>query len=104
MDGYQINFYTLQNRKHQDQAVSEWLVDKAQILGIRGATVIHGEESYGRDGRVHATRFFEQAEQPMIVLMVVSDTEATALFNLIEETQLKVFYTRTRLEYGYTCA
>lgn len=102
MDGYQINFYTLQSRRHQDQLVTEWLVDKAQVVGIMGATVIRGEESYGSDGRIHATRFFEQAEQPMIVLMVVSDAQSDTLFSMIKETGLKVFYTRTRLEYGYT--
>ena len=100
MQGYQVNFYTLQNRKHQEQSVSEWLVDKAQMIGIRGATVIHGDEGYGSDGRLHAARFFEQAEQPMLVVMVVSDTQCAKLFSLIRETGLKVFHTRTLVEYG----
>lgn len=103
MDGYQINFYTLQSRRHQDQTVTEWLVDKAQLVGIMGATVIRGEESYGSDGRIHATRFFEQAEQPMIVLMVVTESQSDALFSMIKETELKIFYTRSRIESGYTC-
>ncbi len=102
MKGYQVNFYTLQNRKHQEQAVSEWLVDKAQMLGIRGATVIHGDEGFGSDGRLHATRFFEQAEQPMIVVMVLTEAQNGQLFSLITETGLKVFHTRTPVEYGYT--
>lgn len=104
MQGYQLNFYTLQNRKHQDQTVSEWLVDKAQMIGIRGATVIYGDESFGSDGRLHATRFFEQAEQPLLVVMVVSDQECAQLFAMIHETGLKVFYTRVPVEYGYTGA
>ena len=100
MQGYQVNFYTLQNRKHQEQSVSEWLVDKAQMIGIRGATVIHGDEGFGSDGRLHATRFFEQAEQPIIVIMVVTATEADAILNLVKEAGLKMFYTKIPVEFG----
>ncbi len=102
MMGYQVNFYTLQNRKHQHQPVSEWLVDKAQVMGIRGATVLHGDESFGSDGRIHAARFFEQAEQPMIVVMVMSETQCAQFFELIRSSALNVFYTRTAVEYGYS--
>lgn len=102
MQGYQVNFYTLQNRKHQHQPISEWLVDKAQMMGIRGATVLHGDESFGSDGRIHAARFFEQAEQPMIVVMVMSETQCAQFFELIHSSELKVFYTRTPVEFGYT--
>ncbi len=100
MNGYQINFYTLQNRKHQDQPIAEWLLEKAQVMGIRGATVIHGDESFGSDRRIHATRFFEQAEQPVLVVMVVTETESNTLFDLIQSTGIKIFYTKTAVEFG----
>ncbi len=38
MNGYQINFYTLQNRKYQDQPIAEWLLEKAQDHGHPSAT------------------------------------------------------------------
>src|SRR5574343_224887 len=100
MNGYQINFYTLQNRKHQDQPIAEWLLEKAQIMGIRGATVIHADESFGSDRQIHATRFFEQSEQPVMVIMVVSELEAQHLFDLIKSTAIKLFYTKTPVEFG----
>lgn len=100
MNGYQINFYTLQNRKHQDQPLAEWLLEKAQIMGIRGATVIHADESFGSDRQIHATRFFEQSEQPVMVIMVVSEQEAKTLFELIKSTNIKLFYTKTPVEFG----
>ena len=37
-------------------------------------------------------------------VMVVNDQECTQLFALINETGLKVFYTRAPVEYGYTGA
>ncbi len=100
MNGYQINFYTLQNRKYQDQPLAEWLLEKAQIMGIRGATVIHADESFGSDRQIHATRFFEQSEQPVMVIMVVSEHEAKTLFELIKSTNIKLFYTKTPVEFG----
>ena len=100
MNGFQINFYTLQDRKHQNQPVAEWLLENAQIMGIRGATVFHAEESFGSDRHIHATRFFEQAEQPVMVLMVVTEAEAKSLFDLIQGAGIKIFYTKTAVEFG----
>ncbi|MGV0952801.1 MAG: DUF190 domain-containing protein [Fluviibacter sp.] len=100
MTGYEIAFYTLQNREYQHQPIAEWLVTQALDLKISGATVIHGAESYGRDGRVHAARFFEQAEQPVIVVMVVSEENARKLFELVKLHDLRIFYTKTPVEYG----
>jgi hypothetical protein len=38
----------------------------------------------------------------MIVVMVLTETQTEQLFSLIAETGLKVFHTRTPVEYGYT--
>jgi PII-like signaling protein len=100
MTGYQISFYTLQDRKYQNQPVAEWLLEKAQAMGIRGATIIDANESFGSDRRIHAARFFEQAEQPVLVIMIVTEEEAQALFTLIESTQIKLFYTKTAVDFG----
>lgn len=100
MTGYQINFYTLQDRKYQNQPIAEWLLEKAKVMGIRGATVIHADESFGSDRRIHAARFFEQAQQPVLVIMIVTEEEAQALFALIESIQVKLFYTKTAVEFG----
>ena len=100
MNGFQINFYTLQDREYQHQPIADWLVEQARSLKIRGTTVIHGAESYGRDGRLHSARFFEQAEQPIIVIMVVSGTEADAILNLVKQAGIKMFYTKAPVEFG----
>ena len=100
MNGFQINFYTLQNREYQHQPISDWLVEQAQILKIRGVTVIHGAESFGRDGKLHSARFFEQAEQPVIVVMVVTEQEAESILDLVKEAGIKMFYTKTLVEFG----
>ena len=102
MMGYQLNFYTLHNREYQHHPIADWLIETAQGIGISGATVVHGDASYGSDGRIHSARFFEQAEQPMIIVMVVTDTQCDKMLELVQATGLKIFYTRAKVEYGYT--
>lgn len=100
--GYQINFYTLQDREYEHQPIADWLVETAHGIGISGATVVHGDASFGGDGRMHSARFFEQAEQPMIIVMVVTEEQCEKLLGLIQTSGLKIFYTRAKVEYGYT--
>lgn len=102
MTGYQLNFYTLQNREHHHQPIADWLVETAHEIGISGATVLHGDASYGSDGRIHSARFFEQSEQPMIVVMVVTESQCAQILERIQVTGLKIFYTRAMVDYGYT--
>lgn len=100
MNGYQINFYTLQNRKVAGKPVADWLIEKAQGLGIRGATVLHGDESFGSDHRIHSLHFFEQTEQPIVIVMILSEAEATQIFALVKTSGAKLFYTKTPVEFG----
>jgi PII-like signaling protein len=100
MNGYQVTFYTLQNRKVEGKAVTDWLVEKAQTLGIRGVTVLHGDESFGHDHRVHSLHFFEQAEQPVVVVMVLGASEVAPLFDLLKNNDAQIFYTKAPLEFG----
>lgn len=40
MKGYQVTFFTQQDRHHAHKPVSEWLMLTARELGIRGATIV----------------------------------------------------------------
>ena len=40
MNGYQITFFTQQDRRHRGKPMADWLVVLAGELGLRGATVI----------------------------------------------------------------
>ncbi len=102
MQGYQLTFLTQQNRSHDHQPLAEWLLQAAKRLGIRGATLIAAAEGLGHDQRIHSARFFDLADQPQEILMVVSEAEADALFALIAQEKVKVFYVKTPVEFGTT--
>lgn len=102
MQGYQLTFFTQQNRKHGGFPISEWLIREARSLGISGATLIAASEGFGRHGKLHAARFFEQTDQPQELTMAVTQPELQILFARLKDEDVQVFYTLVPVEYGMT--
>lgn len=48
MQGYQLTFFTQQERTHQQQPLARWRVEQARQLGLRGATLQGGQVYYTR--------------------------------------------------------
>jgi PII-like signaling protein len=100
MKGYQVTFFTQQNRRHHHKQLAEWLMLAARDLGVRGATILAASEGYGAHRRVHSAHFFELADQPQEVVMAVSEDEAQRLFEYLEQEKVHVFYVKTPVEFG----
>lgn len=100
MKGYQITFFTHQDRRHRHKPVAEWLLHAARDIGIRGATVIAGSEGYGQHRRIHSAHFFELADQPQEVVMAVSEDESDRLFEMLRAEGVHLFYVKTPVEFG----
>ena len=99
--GYQLIFYTEQNRTHHHQPIGEWLFELVRSMKIRGATLTTGVEGIGHDHRVHLVHFFDVTEQPVVVTMVVSEEECTRLLTHIRgEVDLQLFYVKMPVEFG----
>jgi len=102
MQGYQLTFFTQQDRMHGRHGLADWLVEEARRLGIGGATLIAAAEGFGHHGKMHSARFFELADQPLEVAMAVSAEEADRLFLRLREEGINIFYVKTPIEYGMT--
>lgn len=100
MKGYQLTFFTQQDRRHRHEPLAEWLLLAARDLGIGGATIIPASEGYGHDRRIHSAHFFELADQPQEVLMAVSDDECERLFDLLKNEGVYLFYMKSPVEFG----
>jgi PII-like signaling protein len=100
MNGYQITFFTQQDKRHHGKALADWLVHVAQEMGLRGATLVAASEGFGHHGRMHAAHFFELADQPLEVTMALTDDEAERLFGRLREENVHVFYVKTAVEFG----
>jgi PII-like signaling protein len=100
MNGFQLTFFTQQDRRHQHQPLSEWLILAARDLGIRGATLVAGSEGFGQHRRIHSARFFELADQPQEIVMAVSEEESARLFDLLQREGVHLFYVKAPVEFG----
>jgi PII-like signaling protein len=62
--------------------------------------VVAGAEGFGHHGRIHSARFFELADQPMAIIMAVTEEEADRFMNHLREAAVTIFYVRTPIEFG----
>lgn len=102
MQGFQLSFFTEQDRRIDGEPLVDWLLAEARRLGIGGATVIPASEGYGRSGRLHAAHFVELADQPLEITMALTAEQVERLFQRLRQADLRLFYIKTPIEYGTT--
>lgn len=100
MKGFQITFYTQQMCRQHGKPLADWLIQLARELKIHGATEVVATKGVGKHHHIHSAHFFELADQPIMVIMVVTPEEAELLFNRLETEQVKVFYVKYEVEFG----
>lgn len=100
MKGYQLSFLTVQGHRHGGKTVADWLMHLVKEMGLRGATLIAGSEGFGKHGRIHSAHFFELSDQPIEVVVAVTEEEADALLERIRKENVHVFYVKAPVEFG----
>jgi hypothetical protein len=88
MNGYQITFFSHQDRRFKGKQIGDWLLQLVKEL------------SFARGGRMHSAHFFELADQPIEVLVAVTTEEATRLFERLKAEGVHLFYVKTPVEFG----
>lgn len=99
--GSQLTLHASRGLRKGRQSAVDWILETARAAGAHGATVIEGCEGFDAHGRLHAARFFELADEPAIVVIVADDPAIDALLAALGRGGIALFYTRTRLEFGY---
>lgn len=64
MKGYEITFFTQQDRLHGLKQISEWLLLTARNLGPRGATIVTGSEGCGHNRHILLPAFLSWQTTP----------------------------------------
>jgi PII-like signaling protein len=100
MNGYQITFFTQQDKRHHGQPIGEWLLMLAREMELPGATLVAGSEGFGHHRRIHSAHFFELADQPQEVQMAVNREDAERLFERLRQEGVHLFYVKTPVEFG----
>jgi len=102
MQGFQLTFFTQQDRRHGALPLGEWLIQEARKLGVAGATMIAATEGFGHDGRLHSAHFFELADQPLEIVLAISEQDAARLFDRLRDEKINIFYVKIPIEFGMT--
>ena len=100
MNGYQITFFTQQDKRHHGKRLADWLVHLAKEMNLPGATLIAGSEGFGHHRRIHSAHFFELADQPLEVQMALSADDTERLFTRLREEGVHLFYVKSPIEFG----
>jgi len=98
--GYQLTFFTRQDCTFGNQPLGQWLLELARELGLKGATVSGGLEGVGHDGRVHMVNLYDLSEQPLKIVMVVSEVDYRRLLQRLEQEPVSIFCTAAEVEFG----
>lgn len=102
MEGYVVTFFTQEIREHNKTSLANWIIEEAKKLGVRGATLLSGQEGFGDDGRFHSACYFDLEDRPQQVVLALTYEEFDMLFLRIKENKLRIFYTKVQAEFGYT--
>lgn len=100
MKGYQITFFTHQDKRHHGKPLGDWLVKLAKDMGLPGATLIAGGKGFGHHRRMHSAHFFELADQPQEIQMAASIEDTERLFERLKAEGVHLFYIKSLVEFG----
>ena len=73
-------------------------------LGLRGASLLKGGESFRGERRVHSAHFFELSDQPVEALAAATQEEAARLPERLTAENVCLFYVRTTTAFGVNSA
>ncbi len=99
MNAVAIRFYVHHTRRHGKALLFEWLLERAQNIGIHGGSAFQAIAGFGRHGIIHEQRFFEvAADLPVMVEFIVTPAEADQLLELVRNEKIHTLCTRTPQE------
>lgn len=101
VEGSYLRFYVHENHRVHGRLMWEWLLEQANKLGIRGGSAFKAIAGFGRDHRLHESRFFELAGAVAVeVEFIVNDGEAAQLLDLLKRERVRLFYARIPARFG----
>jgi PII-like signaling protein len=105
VNGTYLAFYVQENRRLHHMLAYEWLLEKAQELGIHGGSAFRALAGYGRHGGLHEEHFFElQGDVPVQVGFAITDAQADRFLERVGEEKVSLSYVRFPIDFGLTGA
>ena len=101
MQGSLLRFYVHESQRYQRRLLWEWLLERANALGVRGGSAFRAMAGFGRHRVLHENSFFELGGTLTVeVEFIVTDEEAQQLLRLLDGTGVRLFYACTPVLFG----
>ena len=101
MQGLFLRFYVHESHRHQGRLVWEWLLERANQMGIRGGSAFRAMAGFGRHHVLHEARFFELAGSLTVeVEFIVTPEETQKLIELVQREGIRLFYAQIPARFG----
>ena len=101
MEGSLLRFYVHEGHRHRGQLVWEWLLVRANELGVRGGSAFRAMAGFGRHHMLHEARFFELAGTLTVeVEFIITAAETRTLLALLEKEGVRLFYAELPARFG----
>ena len=101
MQGTFLRFYVHEGQRHHGTLLWDWLLQRANKLGIRGGSAFRAMAGFGRDHQLHEDHFFELAGTLTVeVEFIVNDAERQELLDIVEREKIRIFYAEIPARFG----
>jgi PII-like signaling protein len=101
MTGSFLRFYVLEKQRVHHLPAWEWLLERANHLGIRGGSAFRAIAGFGRHHTMREAHFIECAGmQPIEVEFIVTEEESRQLLDLVQQEGVRLFYARIPAHFG----
>jgi uncharacterized protein len=101
VEGSFLRFYIHEGHRHHGLLAWEWLLERANKLGIRGGSAFRATAGFGRHHILHEQHFFDLAGGLAVeVEFIVTDAEAQRLIELLHKEKLRAFFAYIPAAFG----
>ncbi len=101
-EGVYLKFFTLENARHGNKLLHEWMVDLALEMALPGCSVFRAVSGYGHHHRRHSQNFLElQGSLPLEVVFVLTQAQADALIARLEAERVHVLHVQMPARFGF---
>ncbi|MGD0491939.1 MAG: DUF190 domain-containing protein [Steroidobacteraceae bacterium] len=101
MQGSFLRFYVHEGQAFHQGLVWEWLLMRADKLGIRGGSAFRAMAGFGRHHQIVESRFFDlEGSQVIEIEFVVTNEEAQQLLDLVHHEGIALFYAYIPASFG----
>jgi PII-like signaling protein len=101
MNGSFLRFYVLEKQRIHHLPVWEWLLERANKMGIRGGSAFRAIAGFGRHHAMREAHFIELAGMlPIEVEFIVTEEESRQLLELVQKEGVRVFYAQIPAHFG----